>query len=112
MNLRPFVYGALLALAASASACAKPASPGTQKDTAAEAEKEPFGHLTLDELDARMAAAKAGQIKLAIYDNNHRERFEQSHIPGAKWVDFKAVQASDLPPEKDATLVFYCANEH
>jgi 3-mercaptopyruvate sulfurtransferase SseA len=85
---------------------------GHDQGGAAEAEKEPFGHLTVDELDARMTAAKAGQAKLAIFDNNHRERFDKSHIPGAKWVQFDQVKASDLPADKETALVFYCANEH
>jgi 3-mercaptopyruvate sulfurtransferase SseA len=98
-------------LAVSACACAKPAAEA-HKDGAGEAEKDAFGRLSIDELEARMAAAKAGQIKLAVYDNNARERFDRSHIAGAKWVSFDKVTAADLPPEKDATLVFYCANEH
>jgi len=112
MNRRPFVYGALILLAASVSACARPASRDAHKDGEAEAEKEPFGRLTVDELEARMKAAQAGQLKLAVYDNNQRERFDKSHIAGARWVSFDKIQASDLPAEKDATLVFYCANEH
>ena len=33
-------------------------------------------------------------------------------MPGAKWVKFNEVKASDLPADKASTLVFYCANEH
>ena len=36
----------------------------------------------------------------------------ESHIAAAKWVRFSDVTAGDFPAEKDATLVFYCANEH
>ena len=39
------------------------------------------------------------------------DRFKQSHLPSAKWVDFKDVKASDLPSDKEAKLVFYCASE-
>ena len=111
MRPRPFAYGALILVAVSACACAKPAGEA-HKEGAAETEKEAFGRLGVDELEAKMAAAKAGQLKLAILDNNAHERFEKSHIAGAKWVSFDKVTAADLPPEKDATLVFYCANEH
>ena len=100
----------LLALAAF-PACKKPTAE-PHKDGVAEDGKEPFGKLTIDELETRMTAAKAGQGKLAIFDNNQRERFDKGHIPGAKWVKFDDVQAKDLPSDKQATLVFYCANEH
>jgi 3-mercaptopyruvate sulfurtransferase SseA len=99
-----------VALAASTTACAKGRHEPSGEAT--EAEKAAFGKLTVDELEARMGDAKAGRIKLAVFDNNQHERFAKSHIPGAKWVAFDAVQASDLPVDKDATLVFYCANEH
>jgi hypothetical protein len=98
------------ALATSAAACAK-ARPEHGSD-ATEAEKAAFGKLTVDELSARMSDAKAGKIKLAVFDNNQHERFAKSHVPGAKWVAFDAVKASDLPADKDTELVFYCSNEH
>jgi rhodanese-related sulfurtransferase len=47
-----------------------------------------------------------------VYDNNSEDRYKVSHVPTAKWVQFDEVKASDLPQEKDAKLVFYCANEH
>jgi len=72
---------------------------------------ESFGRLTVEALDAKMSEAKAGTLKLAIFDNNQREHYAQGHIPGAKWVQFDQVGASDLPADKDTTLVFYCANE-
>ena len=68
--------------------------------------------MTVDELTAKMADAKSGKLALFVYDNNHKERFDQSHIPGAKWLAFDKVSAADLPQDKEATLVFYCANEH
>ncbi len=98
------------ALIAGGAGCTKPAQQ--HGGEAAEGEKEAFGRLSIPELEARMADAKAGKIKLAIFDNNQHERFDKGHIPGARWVDYHNLSASDLPPEKDATLVFYCANEH
>jgi len=80
--------------------------------TAHEPTKDAFGRLGIAELEAKMADAKAGKTALFLIDNNHKERFEKSHLPGAKWVEYDKVQASDLPQDKDATLVFYCANEH
>jgi Rhodanese-like domain len=101
----------LLSLSLSLAACAK-ARPEPGSHEAAEAHKDAFGTLTIDDLETRMSDAKAGKGKLAIFDNNNQERFAQGHIPGAHWVDFKNVTASDLPSDKDTALVFYCSNEH
>ncbi len=77
----------------------------------AEQDSASFKRLTVGELEAKIREAKAGKLGLHIYDNNSRERWQQSHIPGAKWVEYDEVQAGDLPPDKTAMLVFYCANE-
>jgi|GEM_PF-2534795 len=74
--------------------------------------KEAFGSLTIEQVEAKIAEAKAGKLTLALVDNNTKERFEKSHLPGARWVKFSEVAASDLPADKDATLVFYCSNDH
>lgn len=111
MTRRTVWHAALFLLAlAAAPACAK-SGHDAAKGTGAE-EKELFGRMTIEELESKMAAAKAGQMKLAVFDNNQRERFDKGHIPGSKWVQFDKIQASDLPADKDTTLVFYCANEH
>ncbi len=111
MNLhRLLAAAACLALLGSATGCKK-ASNDHGADTT-EPGKEAFGRLTVDDLDARMADAKSGKGKLAIFDNNHHERFDKGHIPGAHWVKFDDVKASDLPADKETALVFYCANEH
>ena len=70
-------------------------------------EQEGFGSLTVDQVADHIAKADA-----TIFDNNSKDRWAKSHVPTAKWVDYKAVKASDLPQDKDRTLVFYCANEH
>jgi rhodanese-related sulfurtransferase len=72
---------------------------------------ESFGRLTIDELEVKMKEAKEGKLALFIYDNNDKERYSKGHIPGATWVKPDAVNASVLPTDKDAMLVFYCANE-
>jgi len=40
------------------------------------------------------------------------EHFEQGHLPGAIHIHFEAVaeRAPELLPDKDATIVTYCAN--
>ncbi len=74
--------------------------------------QEAFGRLTVDELVAKMAEAKAGTLKLAVFDNNGRDTFNQGHLPGATWVQYDEIKPSDLPTDKDTQLVFYCYNEH
>ncbi|UQA57683.1 rhodanese-like domain-containing protein [Polyangium aurulentum] len=99
-----------MALAAAALAVA----PGCKKsggDSHA-SENEAFGRLSVDEVEAKMKEAKEGKLAFHVIDNNARQVYQKGHLPGAKWVDHENVQASDLPPDKEATLVFYCANEH
>ena len=64
--------------------------------------------LTVDEVSSRLALNDG---KTFVYDNNDKERYDKGHLPGAKWVKFDNVTAADLPPDKGATLIFYCANE-
>jgi hypothetical protein len=110
-NLRRWI--ALLALPLSALACAKSGQEGATEKGApsAEAKAHAFGELTVAELDAKLAEAKTGKLAVYVFDNNPKEMWEQGHVPGAKWVKFNEVKASDLPADKEATLVFYCANE-
>lgn len=68
---------------------------------------EPFGSLTVTEV-----AAKRGQPNTFVFDNNTPERFRRGHVPGAKWVNPGRVSVADLPADKEATLIFYCANSH
>ncbi len=108
MKHRIFFHAVVVAALASSAAACRKQPPG---DTAG-SEEATFGRLSIDDLQHRIDDAKAGKIKLAIFDNNQREHFDKEHIPGAKWVDFKNVQASDLPSDKNTELVFYCSNEH
>lgn len=101
----------LIGLTALAPACKSKGAANTHQGEEAK-EPEPFGRLTIEELEAKMKARDAGQLKLAVFDNNVRERFDKGHIPSAKWVKFDKVTAADLPADKDTTLVFYCSNEH
>ena len=67
---------------------------------------EGFGKLSIDEV-----AAKVGQKNVYVFDNNDKARFAAGHVPGARWVQYDAIAAADLPADKSATLIFYCANE-
>ncbi len=73
---------------------------------AADKAKDGFSELTVDQVEQLIAKKDA-----SVFDNNSQERWQQSHVPGAKWVAFNHVTAKDLPQEKDRNLVFYCANE-
>jgi Rhodanese-like domain len=64
--------------------------------------------LTVDQVDQRIQAHDG---KTFIYDDNDKDRYAKGHVPGAKWLDEDNVTAKDLPADKGATLIFYCANE-
>lgn len=101
--------------AASAVGCKKqqPAAEPSEHQTASPAEQDDaFGRLTVAQVASHIKDAAAGKMKLAVYDNNARSRYDKSHVAGAAWVKFDEVSAADLPADKDTTLVFYCANEH
>jgi hypothetical protein len=54
-------------------------------------------------------AARLGQPGFFVYDNNGAGRYRRSHVPTAKHLNAYNFVASDLPADKSATLVFYCA---
>jgi rhodanese-related sulfurtransferase len=85
----PRIIGLLLALAAATTVNAHPASV-----------------LSLSEVNALLD----GKETVYIYDANDRESYLAGHIPGARWVQYNAVTAAQLPPAKDAKLIFYCYN--
>ena len=68
---------------------------------------EGFGELTVDQVDQLVKTHAAD-----IFDNNSKADWQKGHVPTAKWVQFNAVKATDLPQDKDRELVFYCHNEH
>jgi hypothetical protein len=60
--------------------------------------------LTVDEVAARL-----GQPDFFVFDNNGPGRWKRSHVPGAKNLNPHVFEASDLPADKGAALVFYCS---
>jgi hypothetical protein len=64
--------------------------------------------LTVDQVAARIALNDGQTV---LYDCNGEDRFDKGHVPGARWVQYDAVTAADLPAEKGTMLVFYCASE-
>lgn len=68
-------------------------------------EVEP-ARLTLLEVEALL-----GKPGVFLFDANPKDFYEHGHLPGARWVQFDAVDARVLPPDRSARLIFYCANE-
>ena len=56
--------------------------------------------------------AKLKDKNVYVYDNNVEDSWKEAHVPGAKWLHPNEYKAADLPSDKTATLIFYCANEH
>jgi len=63
--------------------------------------------LTVDEVASRIATKDGHTF---VYDDNPQDRYTKGHLPGAKWLEREPTQA-DLPTDKGATLIFYCASE-
>jgi 3-mercaptopyruvate sulfurtransferase SseA len=68
---------------------------------------EGFGELTVEQ-----AAARMKEKSVYFFDNNDMDTYRQGHVPGAKWIDYNNYAESALPADKNATLIFYCMNEH
>ena len=63
----------------------------------------------IPELTVDQVAARLGQPGFHVYDNNGAARWKRSHVPGAKNLNAYQYEASELPADKNATLVFYCS---
>ena len=83
--------------------------PAPTTSAVAPAEKAPFREMTVEDVEKKLAA-KDGRT--FVFDANPREVFDKRHVPGAVYVPDEGVTASLLPPDKSATLIFYCANTH
>jgi len=71
---------------------------------AARAETDPFGSLSVDEVEALL-----GKPDVKIFDVNGPEVYAKGHVPGAIWSELDPT--SKLPADKATRLVFYCKNE-
>jgi rhodanese-related sulfurtransferase len=63
----------------------------------------------IPELSVSDVASRLGQPGFFVFDNNGAGRWRRSHVPGAKNVNAYDYEASELPNDKNATLVFYCS---
>jgi len=96
------------ALAMCASACTKSGDVSAEHGSRDEA----FGRMSIEDVEAKLKEANEGKAAFYVFDNNAKNVYDTGHVPGAKWVDYEHISATDLPADKEATLVFYCANEH
>ena len=64
-------------------------------------------HVTVDDLDKMLAAKEATPVDC----NGDRTRKREGVVPGAIIIsDEETFAATELPADKNAKLVFYCAN--
>ena len=63
----------------------------------------------LPDLSVDEVASRLGQPGFFVFDANSQGRWKRSHVPGAVWMDPYELAADKLPPDKQATLVFYCS---
>lgn len=63
----------------------------------------------IPELTVAEIFARLGEPGFHVFDNNGHGRWKRSHVPGAKNLNAHHIEAGDLPADKSATLVFYCA---
>ncbi len=61
------------------------------------------------EMTVEQVAKRLGQKSFFVIDNNNRGRWAAGHVPGAKNLNPGEFTQADLPSDKTATLVFYCA---
>ena len=73
----------------------------------ASASEQALAELTVDALSAMID----GRQSVAIFDANGRPRYEEGHIPGARYVGHDTITAEMLPQDRSTPLVFYCYNE-
>jgi len=64
------------------------------------------------ELTPQQVAAKLKEKNVYVFDNNAPEVFQDGHVPKAKWLHPSDYDPKALPADKNATLIFYCHNEH
>jgi hypothetical protein len=63
----------------------------------------------IPELTVAEVAARIGQPDFFVFDNNGFGLWRRSHVPTAKHVNAYTFAPHDMPPDKSATLVFYCS---
>jgi rhodanese-related sulfurtransferase len=105
---RTHVLALLLVL--TGSACASidflPASDLHAASTAEDAGPQ-HTPLTVDEVAAKLDADGGSTF---VFDTDGKELYAAAHVPGAIWIGYGDVPSGALPPDKNASLIFYCLN--
>jgi rhodanese-related sulfurtransferase len=63
-------------------------------------------------LTPQLAEAALQEKNVYIFDNDDVDTFKAGHVPHAKLLNPFRYDAKELPSDKNATLIFYCYNEH
>jgi hypothetical protein len=94
----------LLIAVLAVSACSKSEGGGATKENAAEVK---LPEVTVDQLDHDLQAKAVTPVDC----NGDKTRKKMGVVPGAILIsDEESFAASELPADKNAKLVFYCAN--
>jgi rhodanese-related sulfurtransferase len=64
----------------------------------------------LKTISPRDLLALVQDAKVTTFDVNSPQSWARAHVPGAFSLDPVSYQESDLPPDRNAALVFYCSN--
>lgn len=64
---------------------------------------------SIPELTVAEVATRLGQSDFFVFDNNGAGRWRRGHVPGAQNLNPYDYAESALPPDRSATLVFYCS---
>jgi rhodanese-related sulfurtransferase len=79
---------------------------GNAPVASSEEDVEHFARISVGEVATALA-----EHRVAVFDANDRETFDERHVPGATWVDYDGVTREQLPTDTSSPLVFYCYNE-
>ncbi len=97
-----------LSLAACGGSSSQDVESASAESTSGSEAQASFSQIGVEEVAAALVAQPE---RIAVFDANSRETYDEHHVPGAVWVDYDAVTAEQLPQDRETQLVFYCANE-
>lgn len=98
---------ALFAAAASAAGCSKSDSKlDSAKTEKSDKKADDFPSMTVDEVEKAVSAKEA----TAVDCNHDKMRKEKGVVPGAIIVSSLNFDAKEMPADKGAKLIFYCAD--
>ncbi len=93
----------LVVFALASPACARGRRAPVPSTPAATAPEAPLRELSVAEVAQRV---DQHDPTVMVYDVNGRPRYEQGHVPGARWADGHNLTVADLPQDRSKLLVF------